>query len=200
MIAEIEEFEKIIKQNKSIFFDKVWEKHNGDYKLIYNIQGYVTETDKLYPNLKIIFWLNNEKTALIENVITFLYKQNCNYKTETIKVDVKNTFNKILSYLDEEPSNLLLRELILDGAEIFNNVISKKKINDFAQTVNMEPIGNQSCISTLIDFTLIMNSGTYKFALKMVSSRWNLIYNESNVMANDIEDIAEKVLDYIYED
>lgn len=200
MIAEIEEFEKIIKQNKSIFFDKVWEKHNGDYKLIYNIQGYVTETDKLYPNLKIIFWLNNEKTSLIENVITFLYKQNCNYKTETINVDVKNTFNKILSYLDEEPSNLLLRELILDGTDIFNNIISKKKINDFAQTVNMEPIGNQSCISTLIDFVLIMNSGTYKFTLKMVNSRWNLIYNESNVMTDDIEDIAEKVLEYIYED
>ena len=200
MIKEIEEFEEIIKINKSIFFDKVWEKHNGEYKLVYNIQGYVTEDDKLYPNLKIIFWLNETKSELSENVITYLYRQNCDYRSETIDNTIELTFNKILSYINEEKGTILLRELILNGQEYLNKFIDEMDIQDFAQSVEMLAIGNKSCIDTIIDFELIMNSGIYEFSLNMLKDDWILTYKDDKISLNRIENICEKLLEYIYED
>lgn len=200
MIKELEEFEEIIKSNKSIFFDKVWEKADNTYKLIYNIQGYVTENDRLYPNLKIIFWINELKNDLSEDVITYLYKQNCDYRTETIDNNIEVTFNKILSYIYNEDSTKLLRNLILNGQDYFNKIIDKNKYNDFAQSVEMFPIGNRSCLETFIDFELKMNSGKYEFRLKMIEENWELTYLDDVIVLITINDICEKILEYIYED
>ncbi len=49
------DFEKILKKHKVIKFDKIWEKADSNYKLIYNIEGLAIDT-KFYANVKLIFW------------------------------------------------------------------------------------------------------------------------------------------------
>jgi len=199
MIDQIEKFETEIKKFKSSFFDKIWEKHDGNYKLIYNIQELVTDNNDLYVNLKFIFWLNGDKNLLIEDVITYLYGQNCDYRSEQIQEDIKITLNKILSYINKEQSNIFLRKLLLDGQNEINKVIKKEGISDFAQEINFIPHKNVSCVMTMFKFELTTNNDKYIFLLKPRNNKWELIYKDKSVIINS-DIIYEKLVKYIYED
>lgn len=198
MIKEIEEFENKIKNYKSSFFDKVWEKHDGNYKLIYNIQELVTDNNDLYLNLKFIFWLNADKNMLVEDVITYLYGQNCDYRSEPIDEDISITINKILSYINKEESNVFLRSLLLDGQNKINKIIDKENIKDFAQSIDFIPHKNVSCLMTIFKFNLIMNSGEYTFLLKPRKDMWELIYDEKSEIIH-INNVYKKLIEFIYE-
>lgn len=195
MIEEIIKFENIIKEHQSVFFDKVWEKHENNYKLIYNIQVFVKD-GILYPNLKIIFWLNSEKSTLTENVITFLYKQHCDYRTENITT-IEETFNNILNFINKENTNIFLREIILDGSLKINEIIEKENINNFCQTINFIPHGNVSCVMTMFKFDVVMNTDTYSILLKCKDdNKWELIIGEKSTIV-DNKNVYKKIIELI---
>lgn len=196
MIEEIIEFENIIKKYKSLFFDKVWEKHKDIWKLIYNIQGLVVD-NKFYSNLKIIFWYNNDKTELSENVITFLYSQNCEYRTIKIS-NISLNIKAILNMIYNEETNKYLSDLIIGGVDPFNKLIKDNGINDFIQTIEFIPHGNVSCIQTIFKFDLVSNTDTYTFMIKFIEDKMNLLYSDTEIQI-DKNQLYKELIRLIYE-
>ena len=191
------DFENYIKEYKSIFFDKVWEKHNNSYKLIYNIQGLVKDNE-YYANLKFIFWLDENKNDISENIITYLLGQDCNYKSININYDnIKITIDTILKFIDKEKTNNDLRYLMFNSLDDFNKYITQNDIKDFVQNIRNIPHGNLSCPLTIFKYEITCNSGTYEFMLKY-NDGWILIYNEEVIHVN-IKEVSEKLLEIIHE-
>lgn len=190
------DFEKILKTHKVIKFDKIWEKSDSNYKLIYNIEGLAIDT-KFYANVKLIFWLDSTKENLTENVITYLYTLTCDYKSMTITT-VEETFNNILTLLDKEQTNIDLSEFILNGTDDFNKEIKDNDVNDFIQNLNFLPQGNMPCADIKFKFELKSNDDAYVFYMKPFKGEWQLTY-ESNTELLPIKDVPKKLIQWIYE-
>jgi hypothetical protein len=192
-INTVVDFENIIKSYKVMRFDKVWERVNKTYKLIYNLEG-LSKDDRFYPNLKVIFWLDEQLT---ENVMTYLHALYCDYKSITITT-VQETFNSILQIVDKERTHVELSGLILGGTDAFNRELKNKSVNDFAQALNYVPQQNVACINMKFEFELVTNINTYHFYLKCYDSKWQLMYNEKNEMLS-MKDVPVKIIQWIYE-
>jgi monomeric isocitrate dehydrogenase len=190
------DFEKLLKTHKVIKFDKIWEKTNSNYKLIYNIEGLAIDT-KFYANVKLIFWMDSNKENLSENVITYLYALTCDYKSITI-TNIEETFNNILSLLDKEQTNIDLSEFIINGTDSFNKEIKNNGISDFIQNINFVAQGNMPCVDIKYKFELKSNDDAYIFYLKPFKGEWQLTY-ESNKELLPINDVPKKLIEWIYE-
>jgi hypothetical protein len=191
------EFENIIKEYQSVFFDKVWEKHENVYKLIYNIQGFVKD-NVYYANLKFIFWLDENKNEIVEDVITYLLSQNCDYKSLPINYDnIQQSFETILSFINNDKTNNDLRYLLFDSLDDFNKTITQYDIQDFVQNIENIPHGSVSCPLTMFKYELTCNSDTYTFMLEYKDG-WILIYNNERFQIN-IKDIPKKLIKIIHE-
>ena len=189
------DFENIIKKYKVLKLDKVWEKIDSSYKLIYNLEGLVID-NKFYANVKLIFWLDEKKENIIENVITYLYTLSCDYKSITITT-IEETFKTILSFLDKEKTNNELSNFVINGTDEFNKEIKNKDINDFIQNINMVPQGNMPCISLKYKFELISNNETFTFYLKPLKFKWQLTYKDISELL-DIKEVYKRLIDIIY--
>lgn len=192
-------FEDHIKQYKVKFFDKVWEKHNDTYKLIYNLQGLVVD-NVYYPNLKFIFWLDENKNDIVENVITYLYGQECDYKSILFnESDISQTIATILQFINLEKGTNDLRYLLFDSLNDFNKIIAQKGIKDFVQNIEFIPHGNVSCTLTIFKHIVTMNSGEYEFLLNNSDNGWIFIYNSNEQLIN-IKEVPQKLLEAIYDE
>lgn len=200
MIDIIVSFEDLIKKYKVLFFDKVYEKtRGGSWKLIYNIQGLSTEdTSMFYPNLKFIFWLNDTKTELTEDVISYLYSQSCDYKSISLDNDIEDVFETILKFIKNEKTNVELSEFILNGSDGFNKELKKKNINDFVSSLTYIPHGNKSCIETLFGFKIEMNTETYYFNLRCLQKVWEVRMGDDITIQTTLKEVYEKIIDIIY--
>lgn len=191
------DFENYLKELQSHFFDKVWEKHDNSYKLIYNIQGLVKD-NKYYANLKIIFWLDGNKDEIVEDVVTYLLSQNCDYKSIQINYNnIQTTVDTILKFIDNEKTNNDLRYLMFDSLDDFNKVITQNDIKDFVQNIENIPHGIVSCPLTIFKYKLTCNSDDYEFMLQY-NSGWILIYNSNEYNVN-IKEIPKKLIELIHE-
>jgi len=190
------EFESFIKNYKVIKFDKIWEKSDSNYKLIYNIEGLTIDT-KFYANVKLIFWLDSAKEQFVENVITYLYTLYCDYKTITITT-VAETFENILQLLDQEQTNKDMSDFILAGTEAFNAELKEKNVNNFIQNLKFIPQGNMPCATMDFKFELQSNDDTYAFTLKAYINKWELSY-DSNKELVSLSDVPKKLIEWIYE-
>lgn len=190
------DFEKLLKTYKVIKFDKVWEKADTNYKLIYNIEGLAIDP-KFYGIVKLIFWLDETKENLSENVITYLYTLSCDYKSTTITT-VEETFKNILLLLDKEQTNIDLSEFILNGTDNLNKEIKDNDVSDFIQNLNFVPQGNAPCADIEFKFELTSNDDAYEFSMKPFKNEWQLTY-ESNVESLPIKDVPKKLIQWIYE-
>lgn len=191
------DFENYLKKLQSHFFDKVWEKHDNSYKLIYNIQGLVKD-NKYYANLKIIFWLDGNKDEIVEDVVTYLLSQNCDYKSIQINYDnIQTTVDTILKFIDNEKTNNDLRYLMFDSLDDFNKIITQNDINDFVQNIENIPHGIVSCPLTIFKYKLTCNSDDYEFMLQY-NKGWILIYNSNEYNVN-IKEIPKKLIELIHE-
>jgi uncharacterized phage-associated protein len=73
--------------------------------------------------ISIYILVNKEKTQLAEPVISFLYTQYCDYKSETInETDIQMTFFKILNYVFEEQTNKELSDFVLNTPNVKSNL------------------------------------------------------------------------------
>jgi hypothetical protein len=195
----LNDFEDYIKEYSAKFFDKVWEKHDDTYKLIYNIQGLVID-NIYYPNLKFIFWLDENKNHIVENVITYLYGQDCDYKSIVFnEFDIAQTITTILQFIDSEKSTNDLRYLLFDSLDDFNKIITQKDIKDFVQNIEFIPHGNVSCTLTIFKHIVTMNSDDYEFLLKSNDNGWIFIYNSNEQLIN-IKQVPEKLIEAIYDE
>lgn len=199
MIDIIILFEDILKKYKVLYFDKIYEKtKDKNWKLIYNIQGLTTDDNSMfYPNLKFIFWLDKTKTKLTDNVISYLYTQNCDYKSITIKEDLQETIDVILKFIKKEKTNVELSTFILNGTEEFNKILKNNNIEDFLSNLTFIPHGNKTCIDTKFEFKIESNTETYYFQLKSLNGMWEL-YMEDIQMKLNIEDVYKKIIEIIY--
>lgn len=190
------DFENIIKRYKVLKFDKIWEKTDTSYKLIYNLEG-LSIDNRFYSNVKIIFWLDNKKEKLVENVITYLYTLSCDYKTITI-TSIEETFNAILQLLDKEETNKALSDFIINGTDNFNKELKVNSSEAFIQNLNYIPQGNKPCIKSNFKFELISNEETFTFYLKCLKNKWELTY-ETTVEEIALKDVYKKLIKLIYE-
>lgn len=190
------DFENIIKKYKVLKFDKVWEKHDSNFKLIYNIEGLVVD-NKFYAVVKLIFWLDGKKEKITEDVITYLYTLSCDYKSITFTT-IGETFDSILKQLDNERTNKELSEFIVNGTDAFNKELKINKINSFIQTLNFMPQGNVPCVSMKFMFGLVSNDKTYEFQLKPMKDGWQLTY-ENNEEMSAMTEVPKKIIDWIYD-
>lgn len=190
------DFENIIKKHKVLMFDKIWEKIDKDWKLIYNLNGLIVN-NIYYANVKIIFWLDSKKEKITENVMTYLYTFSCDYKSITITT-VEETFNQILEFLNTEKTHKELSDFIVDGTDKFNKELKDKNIDDFVQNINYLPQKNQPCLHMKFDFQLQTNKQTYDFSLKSFKEKWEATIGtnkESLLMTN----VYKKLIDWIYD-
>jgi len=190
------DFENIIKKYKVLKFDKVWEKYDSNFKLIYNIEGLVID-NKFYPVVKVIFWLDSKKENITENVITYLYSLACDYKSITITT-IEETFNNIIKLLDNETTNKQLSDFVINGTGNFNKEIREQKINNFIQSLIYIPQGNVPCINMKFKFELVSNTEVYDFYLKPFKNKWKLTYNNNTELLS-ITETYKKIIDWIYE-
>jgi len=190
------DFENLIKKYKVIKFDKIWEKIDSKYKLIYNIEGLAINT-KFYANVKLIFWLDETKENLSEELITYLYTLYCDYKSIKITT-VEETFANILALLDKEKTNVEMSDFILDGTDSFNAEIKKNEINNFIQNIKFISQGNKPCTDMNFKFELKSNDKDYEFYLKSFVDEWKLTY-ESNEEFVQMPDVPKKLIEWIYE-
>jgi hypothetical protein len=199
MIDIIVSFENLLKEYKVLFFDKVYEKtRDGSWKLIYNIQGLTTnDTSFFYPNLKFIFWINKEKTEITENVISYLYGQNCEYTSITLEENINDVFDKMLNLIKKEKTNIELSEFILNGTDMFNIALKKDNKTAFASNLTFIPHGNKSCLDTLFAFKLETNTETYYFSLKCLKDSWELQINNEMIQTT-LQDVYKKIIEIIY--
>ena len=190
-------FEDVIKKYNVQFFDKVWEKNKSSWKLIYNING-LNDGSKFYPNLKIIFWLDSVKEELTDNVVSYLYSLDCDYKSMSLDRDIADIFNTILEFVGDEKTNKELVELILNGTDKFNEILKKENIDDFVQNLKFIPSGNKSCIDTFYAFELETNKEKYGFMLKCLPNNvWALSVVEEETKIQ-MKDIYKKIIEIIY--
>lgn len=190
-------FEDVIKKYKVQFFDKVWEKNKSSWKLIYNING-LNDGSKFYPNLKIIFWLDSVKEELTDNVVSYLYSLDCDYKSMSLDRDIADIFNTILEFVGDEKTNKELVDFILNGTDKFNEILKKENIDDFVQNLKFIPSGNKACIDTVYMFELETNKEKYGFKLKCLPDNvWALsvVEEETKIQMNDI---YKKIIEIIY--
>lgn len=199
MIEIIEKFENKLKEYQVLFFDKVWEKNKQDWKLVYNIQGLTTQdTSMFYPNLKIVFWLNNNKTKLSENVVTYLYEQYCDYRSRSIENNnIDEVFKFILDDVKNAKTNKYLSGFILDGTDNFNKIIKRDKIDDFITDLQFIPQGNKSCLETYFGFKLESNKDTYYFNLKVLKEGYVLNMEDTTINIQ-LKEVYEKIIELIY--
>lgn len=190
------DFENLIKKYKVIKFDKIWEKVDSNYKLIYNIEGLAINT-KFYANVKLIFWLDETKKNLSEDLITYLYTLYCDYKSIKITT-VDETFSNILMLLDKEKTNMEMSDFILSGTDSFNEELKKNDINNFIQNVKFIAQGNMPCIDMNFKFEMKSNDKDYTFYLKAYKDEWKLAY-ESNEESVQMIDVPKKLIEWIYE-
>lgn len=195
MIEKVIEFEDNIKQYQCLYFNKVWEKHKNIWKLIYNIQGLVVD-NKFYCNLKIIFWYNETKTELSENVITFLYSQNCIYKTINL-TDINQNINSILNMFYKQETNQLLNQLVVGGTDRFNEILSEREIDDFIQTIKFIPHEDTACSMTIFKFEIQTNKKLYTILLQFKDNDIKLMYRGTEQMTG-LDTIYKNIIDLIY--
>lgn len=193
------EFEKNLKDDWNVqFFDKVYEKYDKGFKLIYNIQGLTDKNSTIfYPCLKIIFWLDSTKKQLTEDAITYLYSLNCDYKTISIDKHINDIFKTILNFINKEKTNKFLIDLIISGTDNFNLELKKIKKNDFIQELKYIPFGNTSCANMLYMFELKTNFDIYKFNIKFTNDILLIIDNKTYIINTD--NIYKKIIEILWD-
>ena len=191
-------FEEIIKKHKALFFDKIKEKTNDGWKIIYNIQG-LNYKNTFYPNLKFIFWMNKEMSELSHNVISYLYKQNCLYRSQMIQEEnFEEQIDFILEEIKKEKSNDDIINFILDGTDKFNSEVKKSELELFFDNLAYKPSGNSSCILHTFKFELSANDTLYEFELKYNDNEWDLLFNNEKIETS-IDDVYKKIIQMINE-
>ena len=198
MIEVLETFEGLLNENyKVLFFDKVWEKSGSNWKVIYNIQGLTTnDSSMFYPNLKFIFWLNERKDELTDEVVTYLYEQYCDYRSTKIG-NIEETFDRILNEIKGSKTTKELAGFILNGTDEFNKILKKEGINDFISDMQFIPHANKSCLNTHFGFKIESNTNTYYFNLKSLKGEWELNVDDS-VEYIQMNEVYEKIITTIY--
>lgn len=191
-------FEEVVKKYKALFFDKVKEKTDNGWKIIYNIQG-LNYKNTFYPNLKFIFWMNKDKSELSDNVVTYLYTQNCEFKSQLIQEDIfEEQIDNILQEIKKEKSNDDIINFILNGTDEFNSEAKKQNLELFFDNLAYKPGGNSACILHAFKFDLSANDILYTFELKSNKNDWTLNFdNQTN--ETSIEDVYKKIIEIINE-
>jgi len=192
-------FEEIIKKHKALFFDKIKEKTNDGWKIIYNIQG-LNYKNTFYPNLKFIFWMNKEMSELSHNVISYLYKQNCLYRSQMIQEEnLEEQIDSILEEIKKEKSNDDIINFVINGTDKFNIEAKDNEfdLEIFFDNLAYKPSGNSSCILHTFKFELSANDSLYEFELKhKENSKWDLLFNGKKIETS-IEDVYKEVVEII---
>jgi len=193
------EFENIIKELKCMFFGKVYEKTQDGWKVIYNMQGLIYK-NKFYSNIKIIFWLNKEKTQINQNVITYLYSLYCDYKTTTIDKDLstKTIVDNIFRLIREEKTNSNISEFVESGTDKFNEILKQKDLKGFVEVVKFIPHGNKSCIDTYFNFKIDILDIEYEFKIKCYKNKYELTYKDEVIDIIKFDDMYKKIIELIY--
>jgi len=193
-MEEIVEFENIIKELTSLFFNKGYEKYNNGWKLIYTIQG-LTYNNYFYPNTKFIFWLNQDKNEIIENVITYLRNDKCEYVTVKLQ---ENYFDIIMNDIKSIPDNININEFIVKGTDKFNELLNQLQITDFFSNLEYIPYGKGSCNDFKYKFKLTYNNGDVIPFDLYKDDNWKIdIKNETIELK--LNEIHEKLVKHIYE-
>jgi len=191
-------FEQIVKNNKALFFDKIKEKTNDGWKIIYNIQG-LTYENWFYSNLKFIFWMNKEMNELSDNVVTYLYNQGCEFKSQMIQEEnFAEQIDFILNEIKDEKSNKDITDFIINGTDKFNIEAQKLKLELFFDNLAYKPSGNSACIAHVFKFDLSANDNLFEFELKCKAKNWTLNFN-NEITETSIEDVYKKITEMINE-
>jgi len=193
----LEKFEQFIKKYKSLYFNKLYEKYNEGYKVIYNIQGF-NYNNTFYANLKFIFWLNESKSKLEHNALTYLYIQKNNgYASENINEEnIEETINEILEKIKNEKTNLEINNFIISGTDEFNLELKRNGINDFIMNLEYIPSGDTSSMFISFDFKLSTNNKEYEFKIKF-DKNWFIYYN-NNKIKTSFKTIYKDIIKEIY--
>lgn len=190
-------WEKILKQYQCIKFDKIWERFNDGYKMIYIVWG-LTVNDSFIPHTKFIFWSNKEKDKITENVISYLYSLNCDYKSIPLEDDkLQHAFDFMIDSIKLETSNKELIKFIIDGTEPFNKQLKLKNVNDFVNTLELIPNDITNCVDTTFDFKLSFNNKNIIFKLKPINKEWSLYSGEEKHIIGAIKNTYETLIDDI---
>lgn len=191
-------FEEIIKKYKALFFDKIKEKTDNGWKIVYNIQG-LNHKNTFYSNLKFVFWFNKEQTELSDDVITYLYRQNCEFKSQLIKLDVlEEQIDAILEEIKNEKSNSFINNFIVKGTDEFNLEAKKNDLDLFFDNIAYKPSGNSPCVLHSFKFDLSANDVLYTFDLKCGDNKWEIIMDNETYEVEQ-EDVYKKIVEVISE-
>jgi len=191
-------FEEIIKNYKALFFDKIKEKSNDGWKIIYNIQG-LNYKNTFYPNLKFIFWMDKNLSKLTDDVVTYLYKQNCVFQSQLINEEnFEEQIDNILQEIKKEKSNDDIINFILNGTDQFNSEVKKLNLELVFDNLAYKPSGNAACMLHTFNFDLSANDDLFNFQLKCNKNDWDLIIN-TNKITIDLKEIYKTIIEVIKE-
>lgn len=191
-------FEEIIKNYKALFFDKIKEKSNDGWKIIYNIQG-LNYKNTFYPNLKFIFWMDKNLSKLTDDVVTYLYKQNCVFQSQLIQEEnFEEQIDNILQEIKNEKTNNDIINFILNGTDQFNSEVKKLNLQLVFDNLAYKPSGNAACMLHAFDFDLSTNDDLFNFQLKCNKNDWDLIINTNKITIN-LKEIYKTIIEVIKE-
>lgn len=193
----LERFEAFVKQYKSLFFNKLDEKYNEGYKVIYNLQGF-NYKDTFFANLKFIFWLNHDKTKVEHNVVTYLYSQKA-YGYESAVIDeerFEEMMERILEKIKEETTNHEINSFIIGGTDEFNEEIKRNGIDDFIMNMEYIPSGDTPSILISFKFELSTNNKRFEFDLKY-DNGWKIFYDGQSYKT-DMKSIYKDIIKLLY--
>lgn len=191
------QFENYIKQYKALFFNKIWEKFNNGFKLIYNIQG-LNYNNNFYPNLKFIFWFDVTKQKITENVITYLYTSPCVYKTISINEEMPKIIERVLNSIKSVKSNKDLMTFIISGTDKFNEILKKSEIDVFISNISYIPFGNCSCDEYEYKFNIDSNTDSFLIRIRFDGEKYIIRYNDIEEVVNTVGEIYKKIIIMIY--
>ena len=190
-------WEKLLKQYQSIKFYKVWEKFDNGYKAVYIVWG-LTVNDAFIPHTRFIFWTNTNKDKITENVISYLYSLNCDYKSVTLDENkLQDIFDFIIKSIKLETTNKELMKFIIDGTEPFNREMKLNNVNDFVNTLELIPNEISNCIDMTFDFKLSLNDKEIQFKLKPIDKEWFLYINNNKHNIGSIKNTYETIINAI---
>jgi len=190
-------FEEEIKKYKTLFFDKLREHTTDGWKLIYCIQGMTWESN-FFLNLKFIFWFDEKMEKLTHQSITYLYRQDGEYKTIDLTNDVLTLINDILNNISEEKSNSEISSFTISGTDKFNAEFKEINSDRFIQNLRYEPQGVTPSALTTFTFFLEEANAENVLILRYVKEKWIIIKPE----AENINTTMEKgmTIDEIYKE
>jgi len=191
---KIKEFEDIIKKYKAMFFDKIWEKYDDGYKLIYNIQGLNTD-NTFFTVLKFVFWFNDDKSEH-KNIMSYLLSPICEYSTVSLDDDMDYIIKSVFKHIKNNELTNDIIEFTMNGVENINKLLNDGEEN--IVNIKFIPPGNMPCIKITYNFTLETIDETYDIGIEFSKKNIELIYDFTKYKLNMFDDIYVEIVNLIY--